>query len=115
MKQNVLTMKSANIIEVWNHNLEEEVYKIIDLIERHEFNIISVDTEFPGVAVKPQKFNEDSDFEYQIIKENVNQLKVIQIGITLCNKNGELIQTGSSWQFNFKYDLQTEKYHPEAI
>jgi len=53
MKQNILTMKCANIIEVWNHNLEEEVYKIIDLIERHEFNIVSVDTEFPGVAVKP--------------------------------------------------------------
>ena len=46
-------MKCANIIEVWAHNLEEEIYKIIDLIERQDFTVISCDTEFPGVAIKP--------------------------------------------------------------
>lgn len=46
-------MKCANIIEVWGHNLEEEIYKIIELIERQDFTVISCDTEFPGVAIKP--------------------------------------------------------------
>lgn len=49
------------------------------------------------------------DFEYQLIRENVNMLKLIQIGITLSNEKGEVPKENLTWQFNFKFDLKYEK------
>jgi CCR4-NOT transcription complex subunit 7/8 len=36
----------------------------------------------------------------------VNELKIIQLGITLANKNGEMPSETTTWQFNFKFDLK---------
>lgn len=41
---------------------------------------------------------------YRNIKQNVDNLKVIQIGITLANEEGYLPDDVSSWQFNLKFD-----------
>ncbi len=43
---------------------------------------------------------------YRNIKQNVDNLKIIQIGITLSNEYGELPENISTWQFNFKFDLE---------
>lgn len=40
------------------------------------------------------------DFEYQMVKVNVDNLKVIQIGITLSDAFGNLPKGISTWQFN---------------
>ena len=45
-------LSRGNVItEVWRHNLEEEIYKIMDLVEENKY--ISLDTEFPGVVCNP--------------------------------------------------------------
>jgi CCR4-NOT transcription complex subunit 7/8 len=36
---------------------------------------------------------------------NVDLLKIIQVGITLANEEGEFHQECSTWQFNFKFNL----------
>ena len=41
------------ITEVWRHNLEEEIFKLMDLVEENKY--ISLDTEFPGVVCNPVK------------------------------------------------------------
>lgn len=41
---------------------------------------------------------------YKNIKTNVDNLKVIQIGITLANAEGQMPEDVSSWQFNLKFD-----------
>jgi hypothetical protein len=46
------------------------------------------------------------DANYRNIKFNVDNLKVIQIGITLANQYGEFPDDISTWQFNFKFDLE---------
>ena len=43
---------------------------------------------------------------YKNIKNNVDNLKVIQVGITLSNEEGEFPEDISTWQFNFKFDLK---------
>jgi CCR4-NOT transcription complex subunit 7/8 len=48
----------------------------------------------------------DSDSNYKSIKQNVDNLKVIQVGITLANEHGEYPEDISTWQFNFKFDLE---------
>lgn len=36
---------------------------------------------------------------------NVDLLKIIQLGITLADEEGQLPQECSTWQFNFKFSL----------
>lgn len=50
-----------------------------------------------------EKFKKD--IEYQVIKDNVNELKLIQVGISLSNEQGEVPEENITWQFNFRFDL----------
>jgi len=64
------------------------------------------DTEFPGVVARPiGNFKTSSDYHYQTMRCNVDLLKIIQVGITLANEEGEFHQECSTWQFNFKFNL----------
>jgi CCR4-NOT transcription complex subunit 7/8 len=53
-----------------------------------------------------EKLKTDNESNYKNIKNNVDNLKVIQVGITLANENGEYPEDVSTWQFNFKFDLE---------
>ena len=52
---------------------------------------------------------------YESIKQNVDNLKVIQIGISLCDEKGHYPQGTTTWQFNLKFDLEKEQFSPESI
>ena len=41
-----------------------------------------------------------------MVRENVNNLKLIQLGLTLTNFEGDYPQPICTWQFNFKFDLK---------
>jgi len=64
------------------------------------------DTEFPGVVARPiGTFKTSSDYHYQTLRCNVDLLKIIQLGLTFANEEGQLPQESSTWQFNFKFSL----------
>ncbi len=53
---------------------------------------IAMDTEFPGIVYqlkdhKPED-NQINLNSYSLVRENCNQLKVIQVGLTLADENG---------------------------
>lgn len=52
---------------------------------------------------------------YDSIKQNVDNLKVIQIGITLSDEKGNYPTGTTTWQFNFKFDLDLEQFSSESI
>lgn len=81
-------------------------------------------------------FRGKSDYHYQCLRTNVDMLKVIQIGLTLFNEDGECPparpQSGAdmdlglgrrqgnqafpcSWQFNFKFSLKDDMYNEKSI
>lgn len=65
------------------------------------------DTEFPGVVARPiGSFSSHTDYHYQTLRCNVDLLKIIQLGITFADENGELADDCPTWQFNFKFNLQ---------
>ena len=65
------------------------------------------DTEFPGVVARPVgSFASHTDYHYQTLRCNVDLLKIIQLGITFADENGELADDCPTWQFNFKFNLQ---------
>ena len=41
-----------------------------------------------------------------MVRENANNLKLIQLGLTLCNFEGDFPKPKCTWQFNFKFDLK---------
>ena len=74
-----------------------------------------MDTEFPGILYNYVIDNNSPEMGYRLLKMNVDNLKLIQAGITLANKKGEKPEGVDTWQFNINYDLRKEKHHPESI
>ncbi|KAI4325225.1 hypothetical protein MLD38_030642 [Melastoma candidum] len=111
--------ESVQIREVWNHNLEEEFALIRGIVDDHPY--VAMDTEFPGVVVHPVgNFKNRNEKNYRTLKDNVDMLKLIQLGLTLFNKQGNLPTCGSGapciWQFNFReFNLEEDVYAIDSI
>ena len=43
-------------------------------------------------------------FEYNIIRNNVNYLRIIPLGLTFCTEDGKVAPNCPTWQFNFRFD-----------
>jgi len=75
-----------------------------------------MDTEFPGVVARPiGSFKTSSDYHYQTMRCNVDLLRIIQVGITLADEDGNYPQDTCTWQFNFKFSLNEDMFAPESI
>ncbi|XP_036608332.1 CCR4-NOT transcription complex subunit 8 isoform X2 [Trichosurus vulpecula] len=99
-----LAENSQVICEVWASNLEEEMRKIREIVLSYSY--IAMDTEFPGVVVRPiGEFRSSIDYQYQLLRCNVDLLKIIQLGLTFTNEKGEYPSGINTWQFNFKFNL----------
>jgi len=102
------------IVDVWSDNLTEELAKIMDIVDDYPY--IAMDTEFPGVVARPlDKFKNASDYHYQTLKCNVDLLKIIQLGLSFCNEDGEFLPGVCTWQFNFKFNLSEDMYAQDSI
>ena len=110
----VQTSKSY-IKEVYEDNFIEEIKKISVLIE-DDFNFVGMDTEFPGTVYNSKNYSK-KNYYYEILKKNIDSLKLIQLGITLRNKKGEYPSkyTYYIWQFNFKFDIEKDIFSPKSI
>ncbi len=80
---------------------------------------IAMDTEFPGIVYQlkdaPKLDDHSLDLNsYSLVRENCNKLKVIQLGLTLADENGQLVSENSIWQFNFQFDLESDECSKNA-
>ncbi|XP_051823907.1 CCR4-NOT transcription complex subunit 7-like [Antechinus flavipes] len=106
--------QSPRIREVWACNLDEEMKKMRSVILK--YNYVAMDTEFPGVVAKPiGEFRSYADYQYQLLRCNVDWLKIIQLGLTFMNEQGECPPGTSTWQFNFKFNLKEDVYAQDSI
>lgn len=102
------------IQDVWHSNLEEEFKKIRKVVKK--FPYIAMDTEFPGVVARPiGEFRSQADYQYQMLRCNVDLLKVIQVGLTFFDADGKTATPVSTWQFNFKFSLNEDMYAQDSI
>lgn len=100
--------------EVWARNLDLTFIKIRNIVQDYPY--VAMDTEFPGVVAKPiGEFRSQSDYQYQLLKCNVNLLKLIQLGLTFYNKEGERAPGTCTFQFNFKFSLGEDMYAQDSI
>ncbi|WJX68997.1 hypothetical protein P8452_53310 [Trifolium repens] len=111
--------KPVLIRQVWAFNLEEEFKEIRKII--HKFPFISMDTEFPGVIHAPKfdpaipyhlRHMEPSE-HYKYLKKNVDDLKLIQLGLTLSDGSGN---PPYIWEFNFRdFDPECDLHNQDSI
>lgn len=125
--------KPIKIRDVWADNLDSEFELIRGVVDKYPF--ISMDTEFPGVIFKPvqqqrypsrafsgcyRKKPQPSE-QYEYLKRNVDNLNLIQLGLTLSDADGNLPDLGSGefqyiWQFNFSdFDFERDPHAPDSI
>ncbi|CAI9734441.1 CCR4-NOT transcription complex subunit 7-like [Octopus vulgaris] len=100
--------------DVWQSNLEEEFRHIRQVVQQYRY--VAMDTEFPGVVARPiGDFRSTADYQYQLLRCNVDLLKIIQVGITFLDDFGQTATPISTWQFNFKFNLTEDMYAQESI
>lgn len=111
---------SIQIREVWSDNLEEEFAVIREIVDDYPF--IAMDTEFPGIVLRPVgNFKSNYDYHYQTLKDNVDMLKLIQLGLTFSDEHGNLPTCGKDdrfciWQFNFReFNVNEDVFANDSI
>ncbi|XP_073124693.1 probable CCR4-associated factor 1 homolog 7 [Henckelia pumila] len=110
---------SIEIREVWNNNLESEFALIRDIVDDYPY--VAMDTEFPGVVLRPVgNFKHINEYNYQTLKDNVDMLKLIQLGLTFSDKDGNLPNCGTGtsciWQFNFReFNVSEDVFANDSI
>ncbi|KAI4463810.1 ccr4-not transcription complex subunit [Holotrichia oblita] len=107
--------EECGIRDVWAHNLEDEFRTIRQIVQK--FPYVAMDTEFPGVVARPiGEFRSTADYQYQLLRCNVDLLRIIQLGLTFLDENGKT-PGGSytTWQFNFKFNLSEDMYAQDSI
>lgn len=106
-------IKPTMIKDVYANNFRDEMLKISQILE--EFPYIGMDTEFPGIVYSKENQQLRGLTNYQLTKLNVDSLKVIQVGITLSDRNGFYPEDTCTWQFNLKFDMDTDLHQQSSI
>eukprot|EP00244_Chara_vulgaris_P011227 TRINITY_DN5485_c0_g1_i2.p1 TRINITY_DN5485_c0_g1~~TRINITY_DN5485_c0_g1_i2.p1 ORF type:complete len:272 (-),score=44.30 TRINITY_DN5485_c0_g1_i2:22-837(-) len=110
---------TLHIREVWADNLEDEFELIRDIVDDYPY--LAMDTEFPGIVCRPVgSFKTSAEYHYQTLRCNVDMLKLIQLGLTFSDENGNLPQCGTNefcvWQFNFReFNPREDMYAHDSI
>ncbi|GAA0165135.1 mRNA polyadenylation factor [Lithospermum erythrorhizon] len=108
-----------DIRDVWAHNLEEEFALITSIVD--EYPYIAMDTEFPGVVLRRVgNFKNTNVYTFLNLKDNVDLLKLIQLGLTFADENGNLPTCDGDkpciWQFNFcEFDIAKDIFMSDSI
>ncbi|XP_053203782.1 CCR4-NOT transcription complex subunit 7-like [Panonychus citri] len=113
-RQSSIDNEACGIRDVWAKNLYDEFKVIRQLIQKYPF--VAMDTEFPGVVARPiGEFRSSSDYQFQLLRCNVDLLKIIQLGLTFLDENGKTPPGYSTWQFNFKFSLSEDMFAQDSI
>lgn len=103
-QQHIPNNEECGIRDVWRHNLEEEFRAIRQIVQKYHY--VAMDTEFPGVVARPiGEFRSPADYQYQLLRCNVDLLRIIQLGLTFMDDEAKTPSGFSTWQFNFKFNL----------
>jgi len=107
--------REPQIRDVWYYNLEDEMQLVSDMVDDYPY--VAFDTEFPGTLVRSLDRSEDG--EYKAVKCNVDMLKLIQLGVTLMDGEGNLAKVDGQpclWQFNFReFSMDCDLYALDSI
>ncbi|KAJ8736954.1 hypothetical protein PYW07_000225 [Mythimna separata] len=109
-----LEEQPITIRDVWCYNLHEEFHYVRQVVQKYHW--VAMDTEFPGVVAKPTgEFKNTAAYKYEMLRTNVDLLSIIQLGLTFMDEHGNLPAGITTWQFNFRFSLETDMYAENSI
>uniref|UniRef100_A0A7N0VKF5 poly(A)-specific ribonuclease n=1 Tax=Kalanchoe fedtschenkoi TaxID=63787 RepID=A0A7N0VKF5_KALFE len=110
------------IRRVGRRNCAAEAARIRHFICDTQFNVVSMDTEYPGtVYSSADPKDRHPAAQYALMKSNVDELALIQVGLTLSDVSGNLATLDNTnqvvvWEFAISdFDPHVHKYVPESI
>ena len=109
----------TQIREVWDGNLESEFVLIREIVDDYPY--VAMDTEFSRIVLRPiGSFKTNSEDNYETLKMNVDLLKLIQLGLTFSDEEGNppICEEGRPciWQFNFReFNPQEDVFANDSI
>lgn len=110
----LVSNEARGIRDVWASNLEEEFRSIVRVV--HKYNYVAMDTEFPRLVARPiGEFRSQAAYQYQLLRCNVDLLKIIQLGLTFHDGSVNTPPGHSTWQFNFQFSLMEDMYAQDSI
>ncbi|KAL3204853.1 hypothetical protein MRX96_041157 [Rhipicephalus microplus] len=110
----VALSRPGSIREVWASNLEEEFRAMRQTVQ--QYNYVAIDTEFPGIVAHPiGLFRSAADYQYQLLRCNVDELNIIQLGLTFFDEAGNPAPDSCTWQFNFKFNMNADMHEKDSI
>ncbi|XP_034570048.1 probable CCR4-associated factor 1 homolog 11 [Setaria viridis] len=115
------------VTSVTAENFEAELDAIAALLQRYP--IVVIDTEYPGTVHRPTAGRRECDVtpgeRYALVKANVDELPAVQLGITLCDADGNVpvVAAGAdgracqrAWEFTFSdFDPVRGRHAPESV
>lgn len=100
--------------EVWAHNLEEEMSNIRDVAEHYQH--VAVEVLLPKVVAAPTgPFGDYSEYNYQMLRCNVDLTRALQISLTLSDAKGNRPKGVSTWRFNFDFTPGKDFFVQESL
>jgi CCR4-NOT transcription complex subunit 7/8 len=103
----------AEVRDVWAGNLDAELANLSAVLPHYP--CVCVDTEFPGAvhgSDTPRHLRGPRE-SYALVKRNVDDLKLLQVGIALSGPAGRF---PVAWQFNLRgFDPARHPYAPASI
>lgn len=97
----------ASAQEVWAHNLELEMYNI--RVTAESYPQVALEVLLPKIVASPAgPFGEFADYNYQMLRCNVDLTRALQISLTLSDTKGNRPRGTSTWRFNFDFNPRTD-------
>jgi len=98
-----------SVREVWAWNLDAEFEALLGAVCGEAGTILAFDTEFPGF-LREEPASVSRAVQYQALRENVDLLQPIQLGLAVSSPSGIL---RGIWSFNILFDIAVD-LHTEA-
>lgn len=103
-----------HVQEVWANNLHPEMERMRDVAE--QYPCVSMETLLPGIIARPTGvFSNYAEYNYQMMKCNVDLGKVIRLILAFTDQAGRRPDGTSTWAFNFALDVDKDMLHPAAV
>ncbi|KAL9691093.1 hypothetical protein QQ045_011510 [Rhodiola kirilowii] len=112
----------VQIRRVGRKNFAFERLRIDQIIKNTEFRYVTIDTEYPGTVHTSKDFGDQNpEGQYKLMKANVDEMSLIQIGLTLSDGDGNLATWGPSnqviiWEFVISdFDSASQPYNRASM
>jgi len=100
------------IFDVWSWNFDAEFGQLLAaLSSASDGAVLALDTEFPGF-LREEKQTAKRSARYAALRQNCDNLRPIQLGISVSHRDGSLCGT---WCFNLSFDVYTDLYTEASV